>query len=417
MPSGFEVRILFLAFWYYLRGYVMIKATGFAAERLMNMLSYRGVYLWDIAPDKMGVSMKLPLDSMETLERCAEKTGCDVTVVFYGGLPAKLRPFRGRQVLLAGLLFFAAGLYLLSSFVWVVEVTGNERIAQEEILTYCEGLGLRPGAWKRGVDPAEITKALLADFSDISWVSVGMTGTDVTIQMAETIEKAPVVDKETPCDIIASADGLILQITAERGTPMVQPGDMVKKGDVLISSQVMIGLEGEAQHPEYVAADGVITARIWNRLTEELPLTYEEPVFVGEENAENFSLLFGGRVMDFIRPKVSGEFEQEVLYEKELALGDFKLPVAIKKEAIKPYYMEEKSRTIDEAKKELTEILREKTAQEVSPYGTIEKIDIIFDEYTDRVRAQGQGSMTERIGEKKPIEKGQEGIDGTKHAD
>lgn len=38
---------------------------------------------------------------------------------------------------------------------------------------------------------------------------------------------------------------VILQITAERGTLLVAAGDVVKKGDVLISSALTIGLEGE----------------------------------------------------------------------------------------------------------------------------------------------------------------------------
>lgn len=401
-----------MIFWYYLRGYVMIKAKGFAAERFMNMLSYRGVYLWDVAPQGVGVSMKVPLSSMEILEGCAEKTGCTIEVLFYGGLPARLRRFRGRQVLGAGLLFFAAGLYLLSSFVWIIQVEGNERVSGEEILSYCADLGLRPGAWKQGVEPAEITKALLEGFEDISWVSVGITGTDVTIKVAETIEKAPVIDKETPCDMIATTDGVVLKITAERGTPLVQTGDVVKKGDVLISSQVMIGLEGEEQHPAYVAAEGVVTARIWNRLTEELPLTYEVPVFATEEET-NTSLSFWGYEVDFIKPSIQGEFQREILFQKELALGDFKLPIAVKKERIQPYVMETKSRTIEEAKAQLTEILREKTTQSLSPYGTIEDIKIVFDEYTDRVRAEGEGSLTERIGQTRIVEKGRDAVDGT----
>ena len=84
----------------------------------------------------------------------------------------------------------------------------------------------------------------LEDFADISWVSVGIHGTDATIRLAETIGGVEIIDKETPCDIVASTDGVILQITAERGTPLVAAGDVVKKGDVLISSALTIGLEG-----------------------------------------------------------------------------------------------------------------------------------------------------------------------------
>lgn len=405
---------MFLALWYYFRGYVMIKVYGFAAERFMNMLSYRGVYLWDVEFDGAGVRLKVPMESMDVVTMCAEKTGCRAEVQRYGGLPAKAHRYKGRQVLTMGVLVFAAGLYLLSSFIWVIRVEGNERVTTEDILSYCqEELGLKPAVWKRGVNPQEITKELLIQFPSISWVSVGIEGTDITIKIAETIEKTELIDKETPCDVRAIMDGVILKITAERGTPVVKEGDVVKKGDVLISSEILIGLEGEEQHTEYVAAEGAVTAKVWQRLTEELPLTYEEKVYTGEIKT-NKVLRFWGKDADFIRPAVGkSEADVEVLFEKDLTLGDFQMPISIKKEQYNIYNLESKSRTVEEAKAELQEILQNKTEQSLGTYGTIEKIEIDFEEYTDLVRAKGQAVLTERIEEKIVAEKGREAEHGT----
>ncbi|MDD3394802.1 MAG: sporulation protein YqfD [Clostridia bacterium] len=404
---------MFLAIWYYFCGYVMIKVNGFAAERFMNMLSYRGVYLWDVESDGAGVRLKAPLGSMDILSMCAEKTGCRLEVKGYGGFPSKIRRYKGRQVLTAGILLFAVGLYLLSSFIWVIRVEGNERVPKEDILTYCQELGLKPAAWKRGVDPEEITKEILIQFPDISWVSVDIKGTDVTIKVAETIEKAEVVDKVTPCNVVAAMDGVILKITAERGTPMVKEGDVVKKGDVLISSAVVIGLEGEEQHTEYVAAEGTVTAKIWLQLTDELPLAYEEKVYTGETKT-NRILSFWGKDADFVHPSLEEEqADAEILFQKDLALGDFKVPISIKKEQYRIYTLEQRNRTVDEAKAELAQTLREKTEKCLSPYGTIEKIEVHYEEYTDCVRVKGQAVLTERIEEKHTAEEGRDAIDGT----
>ncbi len=379
----------------------------------MNMLAYRGVYLWDVETKGAGVRLKAPMGSMDVLSMCAEKTGCRLEVQGYGGFPAKIRRFHGRQVLTTGILLFAIGLYFLSSFIWVIRVEGNERVAKEDILSYCGELGLKPAAWKRGLDTEKITKDILIQFPDISWVSVGIKGTDVTIKVAETIEKTEVVDKETPCDVIANADGVILKITAERGTPKVKEGDVVKKGDVLISSEVLIGLEGEEQHTEYVAAEGMVTARIWQRLTEELPLSYEEKVYTGGAKS-NHVLSFWGKDADFIRPSLGDtQADVEVLFEKDLALGDFKMPISLKKEQYNIYTLEKRSRTVEEAKTEIAEILRKKTEQSLSAYGTIEKIDVHYDEYTDCVRGTGQAELAERIDEKRKAEKGRDAVDGT----
>lgn len=404
---------MFLALWYYLRGYVKIRAKGFSAERFMNLAAYRGVYLWDVTQAGASMIMKAAGGSIEILEACAEKTGCTMEILGWGGLPAFLGRFRKRQVWTAGLLFFAAGLYFLSSFIWMVEVEGNERLAKEDILSFCGEMGLRPGGWKRNVDTEEVTKRLLEEFPDLSWVSVGIRGTDATVRLAETIEKVELVDQETLCDIIAAQDGVILQITAERGTPLVAAGDVVQRGDILISSELVIGLEGEEQHTEYTAAAGTVTARIWQRLAEEMPLRYEEVVYNGVEK-ENHSLIFSEKELDVIRPSGEGEWEKTVLEETPLALGDFELPVKWKKELWRACETVEKERTPAEAKELLEENLRKKAENLLSPYGTIENITFKFEEYADCVRGEAEITMAERIAEKRERtqEKERENADG-----
>ena len=61
---------------------------------------------------------------------------------------------------------------------------GNERLTEEEILTACEAYGLKPGKWKKQVDADVVTKALLADISDLSWVSVSIKGAEATVKVA-----------------------------------------------------------------------------------------------------------------------------------------------------------------------------------------------------------------------------------------
>ncbi|MDO4531544.1 MAG: sporulation protein YqfD [Bacillota bacterium] len=393
------MRILFLVLWYSLRGYVKIRARGFSAERFMNMAAFRGVYLWDVTPEGAGMTMKADAKGLEILESCAQRTGCQMEILDRGGLPVLLRRLRGRQVWSMGLLLFASGLYLLSSFVWSIQVEGNERLETERLLLTCREMGLRPGVWKKGVDPAQITEGLLSAFSDLSWVSVGVKGTGVTIHLAETIEKAEVVDRDTPCDIVASEDGVILQITAERGTPLVKVGDVVKKGDVLISSALTIGLEGEEQHTEYTAAEGAVTARIWKRLSGELPLQYKEKSYSGIEK-ENRSILLQGREIDIVRPNSRLQWEKEIMDEQWLSLGDFRLPVCVKTENWREYTLQEKTRTAEEAKKLLEKELGQRAEEILSPHGRIENIVFDFEEYADSVRGEAVLTLLERIDEK-----------------
>lgn len=366
----------------------------------MNMAAFRGVYFWEVSSERVAVTMKADGGSLHILEECARKTGCSLEILEQGGLPVFLQRVRKKQVWSAGLLCFAAGLYVLSSFVWTVETEGNERLKTEEVLSACEEMGLKPGKWKRSLQMEEIADGLLLRFSDLAWVGVGIEGTAVTIRLAEAIEQPERIDRETPCDVIASADGIIVQITAERGTPKVQPGDVVQKGDVLISSEILIGLEGEEQHTEYTAAEGMVLARVWERLSAELPLQYEEVQYSGTEK-ENHSVILKEKELDILRPDGAGKWEKTIQEEEKLHLGDFVLPVSLRKECWKEYEIMEKTRTVEETKRILEENLRKMSENLLSSCGKIEDIRIEFEEYAGSIRGEAEVILLDRIDEKR----------------
>ena len=119
---------------------------------------------------------------------------------------------------------------------------------------------------------------------------------------------------------------------------------------------------------------------------------------------ENRSIVFSEKELDIIHPDGAGKWEKTVLEEKPLALGDFTLPVRLKKEVWKEYEILEKTRTTEETKTILEENLRKKTENLLSPYGKIEDIKITFEEYADSVRGEAEITLLERIDEKQQTE-------------
>ena len=93
---------------------------------------------------------------------------------------------------------------------------------------------------KHGVDLYEVGEKLMMEYKDIAWIAVDMKGTGVVVNIVETIPKTQYVDREKPTDVVANADGVIVSVAASSGTPMVKEGDEVKKGDLLISSEVPV---------------------------------------------------------------------------------------------------------------------------------------------------------------------------------
>ncbi len=388
---------MFLALWYYLHGYVIIEVSGFSVERFVNMAAFRGVYIWDICPQGVVIRMKVSKQGCHMLDECAKKTGCHYKMIEERGLPSILKRYQKRKILALGVLFFMIGLYVLSTFIWIVEVQGNERIATEEILDACQKMGLRPGAWKPKVDLEEVTEGLLEGFTDISWASVKIKGTNVQVRLVETIPQPEIVDKQTPCDIIAQRDSMIVSIATEKGTPLLKGGDVVKKGDILISGEVKLMVGDEVTGTELVRARGAVVAKTWEVLEEELPLKYIEKQYTGECK-KDYSVILKDSVLNIMKPRLdNGLYDSNKLYEKNLAIGDYKLPIALARDEYKEYIEVKKSRTAEEAKNELKEMLTKKANEIPMRDGRIQNIDISYEEEANKVKAKAIITISERI--------------------
>lgn len=394
---------MFLALWYYLQGYVMITVSGFSVERFVNMATYRGIYLWNMQQKGSAMQMNVSLRGYHLLEECAEKTGCQYHIVNRCGLPALFRKYKKRKVLAFGIVFFVAMLYTLSFFVWTVEIEGNERIAKEELLAACEKMGVAAGKLKWNINTEFVTETLLENFADISWVSVSIKGTDAIIKIVETIPQPEIIDKVTPSNLIAKKDSVIQSITAEAGTPVAQSGDVVKKGELLIDSEVVIvvGQEEEVGR-EYVHARGTIIGKVWYTLEEEMPLKYTEKKYTGEEKRDK-SVLIGDTVLNMIQPNMGDStYDRQNIAQKEFCIGDFKLPIMFIEENYQVYETIEKERTEEQAKIELENRLKNRAEEMVE--GEIENIDIVYHIEENAVLATATVTALEEVSEEQARE-------------
>ncbi|MCL6611353.1 MAG: sporulation protein YqfD [Peptococcaceae bacterium] len=274
----------------FLFGYVNILVRGDNLEKFLNMAVSRGIYLWDIR--RIGeneIFVKTRLSAVKPLRHIARKTKCRFSFKNREGLPFMASRMRKRKSLVIGVAVFLAGLYLLSSFVWFVDVRGNQRLPSEKILQAAAEAGLKFGSAKFMVDQQEVENHIRERIPEISYVGVSINGTKATIEIAEkTIIQSP---KMQPAHIVAKKAGLVKEVLVLVGNPAVREGDTVVPGQVLISGIIPPPEEqnpGQAgdpgadrltppppSPPAYVQARGVVRARVWYEGYAEVPLLEE----------------------------------------------------------------------------------------------------------------------------------------------
>ena len=313
------MKFLLFRLWNYLRGYVIIIIEGFFIEKFINICARRRIHLWDVRlQSERRVTARMSISGFRLIRPVARKTGCRVRLLRKRGLPFVFSKYRRRKAFFAGAVLFFILINVLASFVWSIEITGNEKLDTVFLENALAANGIRTGALKYRIDTRRAVERMMLEIGRLSWISISIKGTKVKVQVRERGDIPEIVPRHIPCDIVALRDGIIRQVIAKEGIEAVSEGDTVKKGQVLISGRVPV--KGEEQY-RLVHAMGTVSARTWYEDEAPVVLTRTETVRTGRAIRDHSLILFS-KELDLIRKKV--RFSEYVTEEsrKKLSIGD-----------------------------------------------------------------------------------------------
>lgn len=274
-----------------LGGMVTVKLKGKNLEKVVNMAMARGIFLWNIKKIDEGISFRVRQSGFTALQAISAEAGFELEATRRQGLPFFKQVLKRRMGFIAGAFFFVAALYFLSSFVWFVEVSGNRMLDEERVLDNAHRLGVYRGAAKWSFSTRDVEDALLRDISEISYVRINVTGVKARIEIVEKV--LPSQEITGPCHIVAVRDGVVDDILVLNGQAAVKSGDVVVKGDLLISglldppsSPYVPESEEEkmSKKAKPVRARGSVLAKVWYEGYGECAMKAEKLVLTGQKS-------------------------------------------------------------------------------------------------------------------------------------
>lgn len=276
--------------------------------------------LWDIRRHKNNlVTMRVSVKGFKLLRPVARKTKCRVRIVKKRGLPFLSNRYRKRKAFFAGAFLFILLMYIMTSFIWSVEITGNKELESGYVEKALAENGIRPGVLKYGIDTKKAVAGLMTDIRELAWVSIDVRGTKVKVQLKERKPLPQMVAKDEPCNIVALKDGMIKQIIVTDGIEAVAEGDTVKKGQVLISGSIPVKNEKDAYR--LVHAMGTVKARTWYETR--CPVRLEEVEKVRTGNVmKNYSLVLFAKRLELFHKRVGYEDYDYVEVKQKLMIGE-----------------------------------------------------------------------------------------------
>lgn len=325
-----------------LRGRVRVEVVGAYPERLINLCATNGLAFWGIEwIDETTFRFTVAFWHWKKLRTLAGRAMCELSVLRTTGLPAMAMRMRRRYGFLVGAALCVLTLCVLSRFVLVVEVTGNETVPTAVVLAELSRLGVRPGAYIPSLDEKAIANEALIVLDELSFLAINISGCRAEVVVREAEAPPELLDQETPADITSVATGIVLDVQATAGQALVEPGDTVVEGDVLITGFIDLpeGAYSETDAGTYVVhATGTVTARTWRTLRSVLPLTASVKQYTGEERTLWSVELFGRRLNFYQNSGISYDRYDKIIQTTNLTLpGGWTLPFSVTRETARAY--------------------------------------------------------------------------------
>ncbi len=287
----------------YMRGSVTLQVEGDFPERFLNLCARRGVEFWDINwQGEHTLCITVNERSLETAKEVGTQVLCLVEELNHRGVPSMAGRLRRRYAFLVGLSLSLLAVFLLSQFIIIIDVEGNEQVSTAEIIWALGRQGLSLGTYGPTVDERLVANEVLLQLSGLSWMSINIQGTRAEVLVRETVNPPEVVDETILGDVVAEADGIILHMETEKGDSLVTEGSIVLEGETLISGMVRLPAPeySELEDQWYqVRAGGQVYARTWRTLEGQIPLEGDQKGYTGEEERQWYLNFFGYRINFF----------------------------------------------------------------------------------------------------------------------
>ncbi|MBU3216462.1 sporulation protein YqfD [Clostridium estertheticum] len=274
----------------YKKGVVTMEIQSLIPEKFINLLWKNGVVVKNIRKINITtVILEVKLSDYGEISKVAKRTGTRVKIVGRSGMSFFLIKLRSRVALLIGIILFGSIIYYLSTFVWNIEINTENYISPYELRNQIKGFGVIPGMRKKNIDVYDIESKILRSNDEIMWVKARIDGIKLKVDVIERQSPPIIVSNKTPCNLIASKDGIVSRVYTTDGTAIVKDGDSVQKGDILVNGEQ--GKEGSV-YP--VHAKGEVIARTFYEQINEVPITKETRVKTGNI-ISNFYIKLGNK--------------------------------------------------------------------------------------------------------------------------
>lgn len=265
-----------------------IRIQGESVHRFVNLAASEGIRMAHLqCKDQELVAWIFGRD-LALLQQMAKTGHWSLTVERRVGPGRLLERLSRRPGILAGALVGWILLLTLSHYIWVIDFGNLEGETAERLRGLLTEYGICEGAWLQKEQLEQAQTAALQQSDLFGWISLNFTAGCLAVESTpaeqQTIRQAPSMQA-----LYAKEKAEIVSIQAQSGFTVVEPGQQVEKGQLLVDV-VRLDRNGEAV-PQ--GASGAITALVEKQYTFSQPYEMKVTALTGQRVVQESGTLLG----------------------------------------------------------------------------------------------------------------------------
>lgn len=331
---------------YFIFGGTEIIAKRYDAEKILNICMHYGLVYKNFKFAGDNFTLECSLYNAALLEKICNDLKIRINRSKEFGIPKLISNYKKRVGILAGIILICAMVFTSQMFLWDVRVSGEGMIDKDAVINELKKQDFGLGTYLPGIDVDVIENSVLINSNDISWISINLKGTVAYVEIRKKESAPQNIKNVTPANLVAARDGLIEYFEVSRGNISVKVGENVRKGDLLVSGIYDSNVWGYG----YMRPQGAVYARTVRDITVEIPLKYQEKVYIGKEIEKKTLFFFSKSIKLYRNTGFLGVTYDTINKREDIYFFDgTKLPLSIESVIYRPYVYENNVHTQSDA--------------------------------------------------------------------
>lgn len=258
---------------------IKIKVTGRNINNFLKRLINNNINIEKVIPiSHKEIDLIINYQDLDKVLKL--KTIYNIKIVRYYGKLRIIKRIKKDIFILSSLLISLLLIYTLSNVIFKVEVIHSNKNIIKLVTKELEDNGIKKYKFVKNYQEIEkIKNKILEENKDtLEWLEIIREGTKYTIRVEERIINNEPKDNKI-YNIVASKNAVIKNIYAESGEKIRSINTYVKKGDIIISSDITLPNNEKISK----TASGKVQGEVWYNINIEYPYQYHEIKYTGNK--------------------------------------------------------------------------------------------------------------------------------------